>query len=426
MPIDAPAESDVLIYDQRKGFYGGSGGAYSSNWSSTGTLDNNTGMYVGFYGDGEYRVYPLPNWEYAGPYATTLRNVSVARTLDGLDTAAGYVLVATVTVPTSSGITPGTWRIAFDSAGGRQWGPVIDMTTRNAQTLQFQFQPAAASGKIGLYQAGSSPVAKGGSLTVKLSDMRVLQVRSADPYVLQDVAYESTLLNHFDLACNSVGARWYVTKRGAVLFRRAEEDIEPGARFTDSDAGDVSYTDVQLSYDTRNVVNSLKLNQHGYDPATGNAVDTASTYTDDDSIGQWGARAAELDTCLYLGRPHQADAELRARELMAGLRQPTYSIQSFTINAQSDPTVLDAVELRSTVAIDYEGIRQRARVLSIDQAITPTRWMVTVTVNEPHVGPRFRDLNRAGYATFAQLNAALAGMKFGELATQPFDPVEQK
>jgi hypothetical protein len=412
VPIDAPVDGDTVFYDQSVGVNGG-------GWDQYGVVSPSNQWYAGGDGKGGYSVYHLGSSTVAG----TVSGIRVAQILRGLDRGAGYAAVLTVTVTRRTNVTGDSFKVAYRNggAGTFTYGDTIDMTTSQPQTLAVRFVPTAKSGSVGFFQQTDATLGAGAStaLTITIRDMRVIKVGQPDAYALQDVGYESSLLNHFDLACNSVGARWYVTKRGVVLFRRSEEDAEPGARFSDTDTGDVSYTDVALGYDTRNVVNSLKLNQHGYDPATGNTADESITFTQDSSIARWGARASEIDTCLYLGAPHTDDAAQRAREVMTPLRRPRYTVQQITFNAQSKIDVLDALELRSTIAIDYEDLHQQSRVLAIRHVITPTQWMVTVDVNETHVGARFRDLADVGHTSFAALNATYRGQTFRDFNANP-------
>lgn len=399
VPIDAPVQSDVTIYDQTAGIYqagwdqGAQVAAGSNQW------------YFGGNGQGQLSVYRING----STAATTLTAARIAQKLRyNLEPGSAYAAILTVRFSKRGGVTGDTWAIGYRESDTAVYGDAIDPSTTTPQTVVVRFSPTAKEGAVGVYQLTTGQLAAGTStaLTFAVTDMRVVKVGQADQYALQDVGYESTLLNHFDLACNSVGARWYVTKRGTALFRRTIEDSTPAARFTDSAAGDVSYTDVDLAYDTRNVVSSLTLSQHGYDPATGNTADESLTFTDDASIARWGSRSSALDTCLYLGAGHENDADQRGRDVLATLRRPKYSVRSFTFNAQSRIDILDALELRTAIAIDYEDIRQQSRVLAIRHSITPTQWMVTVDVNETRSGVRFSDLLTAGNTTFTAFDAA--------------------
>ncbi|NQW90284.1 hypothetical protein HQQ88_08250 [Curtobacterium sp. VKM Ac-2861] len=420
VPIDAPTFPDVTVYDQHEETRPNWG--WSNEWP---TLSSPLGWSMEGY-DNAFSVYAY-DLDWYTPAATDVTGLEIEqRFIQSLQVGRGHVASLTVEVPELAAVSGLEFVAVWRSASGETRGESFKPTAAGVQTLLLRFSPPDPTGKLVVLQRGTARLtAPTSRLAVAIKDTRVFRVGAQSSYVLQDVAYESTLLNHFDLACNSVGARWSVTKRGNVVFRQQDEDVDPVARFSDTAAGDVSYTDVGLSYDTRNVVNSLKLNQHGYDPATGDAADSSQTYTDEESIAEWGARAGELDTCLYLGSPHQADAELRAREVTDSLRLPAYSVRSFTFNAQSNPELLDALELGRTIAVDYETIRQRARVLTIEHAVSPTRWMVTVTVHEPRVGPRFGDVNAVFDATtFAEVNRALATKTFGDVDAMPFDPQE--
>jgi hypothetical protein len=418
VPIDAPVLTDVTIFDQ-KAFDARYGVKACGFRTDGGTLAKPDGWEWG----GRYAEWTVETlgFDWAPAQPTSLTGVRVYQaSIRNMTPGQGHAVVITATFE-NTGVTGAAFSVGYQRDDGQMvFGDAFDPTVTTPQTLRLQFVPTSAVGNVGVYQRGTAQLPNDKArLHVEVSDTRVIRSGTESTYALQDVAYESTLLNHFDLACNSVGARWYVTKRGAVLFRQQDEDTEPGARFTDSAAGDVSYTDVALAYDTRNVVNSLKLNQHGYDPATGNANDVSVTFTEDPSIEKWGARAAELDTCLYLGAPHTNDAAQRASEVMGTLRRPRYTVQSFTINAQSDVEILDALELRATVAVDYEGIRQRSRVLALTHAITPTQWMVTVDLNESATGPTFAAFTAARSGTFADLATATPGQTFRDFNATP-------
>lgn len=415
VPIDVPLDPDVPIFDQRSG---GTAGGWQQQ---SGTLDNRDGWYIGGDGRGTFNLYHIGGSTRGGYLSSTRLAVTL---IDGLTAASGgYVAVMTVTAKKSVSVTGPLWYVAYEDDGGQiTYGDTFDPTKTAPQTLVVRFNPTKGKGRVGVFQGSNyANLADGAdtALTIQVTDMLVLRSSAADPYLLQDVAYQGSLLNHLDLACNSVGARWYVTKRGTALFRRRLEDSDPGARFSDVAGTDVSYTDVSLGYDTRNVVNGIKFNQHGYDPASGNAADTAATLTDPASLARWGARGSDLDTCLYLGGSHVNDLTQRSTELFSTLNRPRYVVSGFTFNAQSNVNVLDALELRSTIAIDYEDLHQTSRVLGLRHEITPTRWMVTVDVNETRIGPRFSDFRKAGHSTFAAFNAKYRSTSFRDFNIDP-------
>jgi hypothetical protein len=125
--------------------------------------------------------------------------------------------------------------------------------------------------------------------------------------VLQDVVYESSLANHFDLASNSVGGSWWVDEYNVTQFAASLPETDPlVARFSDvhedipiaGAAPHVCYTDIQVGYDTTNVVNDLTVVNHGRDAVTGDAADVTYGVQDITSSANWGPRQATIDTSL--------------------------------------------------------------------------------------------------------------------------------
>lgn len=74
------------------------------------------------------------------------------------------------------------------------------------------------------------------------------------------------------------------------------------ANFADApDPLHVCYTDVQMSYDTRDVVNDLTVVDHGRtlnDQSEWVADDTTTQYVDQASVNAWGARRGEIHMSL--------------------------------------------------------------------------------------------------------------------------------
>src|SRR5699024_2031445 len=117
-----------------------------------------------------------------------------------------------------------------------------------------------------------------------------------DPYSLRDIAYESTLAKHLDLACNSVGANWWPDRHGAVRVARVLSP-HPVAHYADDDR-DRSYTSLARSRDTRNVVNDLSVTNRGRTP-TGETDDQTTAHRNQISIATLGRRGGNVDLSLY-------------------------------------------------------------------------------------------------------------------------------
>lgn len=334
-----------------------------------------------------------------------------------------YNYTVTLKFTESVNFTPGDFVLQYKSGSDVQKSDPFNLPDLgDTLTIGFQFTPASTVGVIGVYGNVLSVFAAGAgnqAMAWQATNLRLTVVGDPQGLQLQDVAYESSLVNHVDLACNSVGARWYVRKDGVVEFIRTPSTGSPVLAFSDVAGADISYTDVALSYDTKNVVNSLKMNQHGLDPATGNAVDYSDTFTADSSVRRWGVRSSDMDTCLYVGGIHSTDLMRRASMVMSGLSRPNYAVSSLTINVQSNPAVLAALELCAPVTITYGQLVQTARVLSLAHTITPTRWLVTVTFNDVRSGATYADFAQRFSGTFADWNTAHAGKSFQAINVNP-------
>ncbi|MCD5345048.1 hypothetical protein [Agromyces sp. S2-1-8] len=263
---------------------------------------------------------------------------------------------------------------------------------------------------------------------IALTSIRVIEVARPDDYRLRDVVYESTLANHFDLACNSVGARWWVDAFGVTQFRRALDDQQPVARFSDaSTPGALHYVDVDTGFDTRSTVTALTLKQHGRkadpdNPGSFIADDADAAFVDETAANRWGARADSLDTCLWLGAGHENDLLQRAGEIFTQTARPRYAIPRIRWNAQENVAAAAQLDIYDRVDVEFtrRSIAQRARVAGLTHKITPTRWIVEIALTDITTGPTFDEFNAAwSGVTFDQLNAAIAGKTFNELNKSP-------
>ncbi|QKS15594.1 hypothetical protein HUN59_04615 [Curtobacterium sp. Csp2] len=413
VPMDVPASTDKTVYSLPDS--GDTDGWAARNNTSSG----NTTTTLTPVSGGALRARISRT---TGTDASVV-SPEVYRQFRNLDPRSTYAFAVTVTLSESTMFTPGSFVLTWKDARQTVTSDVFTLSDAGqALTIGLQFKPAAQIGTLGLYGRDAGAFASGsGSPAVSLmvTSLKVTSVGDPAGLQLQDVAYESSLLNHIDLACNSVGARWWVAKNGRVQFARELTGTTPVLSIGDTSAQDVSYTDASLRYDTRNVVNAVKLNQHGYDPASGNALDSATTIRSETSIRRWGIRASSLETCLYLGAGHEQDLVRRGQALLGPLSRPVYAVSRFTINVQSNPAVLPNLELRALIRVVYEGIVQTCRVLSIDHTISPTRWEVTVTVSDIRTGPTFADFNAVTPGTFAAFDAAFKGKSFVAFDADP-------
>jgi hypothetical protein len=139
---------------------------------------------------------------------------------------------------------------------------------------------------------------------VAFYDFALTRVAVDLTYRLQDNALNASLLDHFDLATQSVGAYWWVDKTNDTRFIQEFDYSVPLGKFSDVIAdGNLYYTDIQTSFDTSRVINDITLSNDGVRPtAFGSAALEPYTVewreTDTSSVTDLGARSYELNTNL--------------------------------------------------------------------------------------------------------------------------------
>ena len=108
------------------------------------------------------------------------------------------------------------------------------LTSSGVLTYEFVATAKSHTVRFGL-QAQSISITATGQTAVAAGFSEIyLWEYPLDNIVLQDVAYEGSLADHFDMACNSVGGVWWVDANNVVQFRTALEASDPvEAAFTD-------------------------------------------------------------------------------------------------------------------------------------------------------------------------------------------------
>ena len=139
-----------------------------------------------------------------------------------------------------------------------------------------------------------------------LRDFRLYEVLDT-PFLLQPHLQEMSVAQAFDLASQSVGGYWWVDKNNETNFSQFPLTEVSSATFTDETgvAGDLHYIDIEAGYDSRDIVNTVTVNNYGrvpyYDDSTKFNADTLSYLAPSDtaSVDEWGARAISIDTNIY-------------------------------------------------------------------------------------------------------------------------------
>lgn len=215
---------------------------------------------------------------------------------------------------------------------------------------------------------------------------------------IQDVVYESSLLNHLDLACNSVRAKWFIDSNNVVQFFGPYGSPARPFRGTLTDrpdhaglAGFVPYVDIDLGYDSETLLNDIKVINHGRMFVDGRwlASDlTYGPYRDETSILTWGAESATIDISLALPQyiteplPRETPIEELVAAIFAAQRSPRLTVKSVVIDGLEFGDFLASLELYDRVSVEIEGLEAQVEIVSIKHSITPRKWLCTLNFKE--------------------------------------------
>lgn len=279
-------------------------------WAAHGTLPTGLTPLVGA-GLRRGSVYPLGagaplgllrEIQCTGSGSTAAGLLGISRTFTGLVVGRTYRLAGTALSLQDTTPTGNLYRWKVDGVGTGSNATTTD-TTHPVAIPSYTFVATATSHvvRIELNEA-TSWSGEGWFEAVAFYGLTLTEIPNTSPYRLQDVALESSLSNHFTIACDTVGAAWWVDSDDVAQFRQVADDGAIRAIFTDlRAAGELEYIDVAVAYDTRNVVNTLRATNHGRDPLTGNTRDADYELTDAASVALWGPRAGAVAMCLRSG-----------------------------------------------------------------------------------------------------------------------------
>lgn len=220
---------------------------------------------------------------------------------------------------------------------------------------------------------------------VAFTSIRLLEMATDYPVRLRETVYESNLANHFDLACNSVGASWHVGRDGQTRFLLPGAALPLSAVFTDEvNDNALHYVDIAAAYDTRGMVNRLEVTNYGVDEDRENEQNETLIVTDDDSIDRYGVRSADLDTNLWDQPPYDESLNDRLQQLLDGRSEPDLFISGLRWNAQEDLTAAAQLEIGQRVHVRFNGVVQDSQIVNLHHDMTPTRWMITLGLQRIH------------------------------------------
>lgn len=350
-------------------------------WTAYGTLPAGLTPLVG---DGLRRgsVYPLGasttgllrEIQQSGSGSVTALTLGITRVFTGLTVGSTYRFNATGILLQSS-VSADMYRLR---AVGISSGPTVTLTTTPTAIPELEFVAVTESQTLRILVAENASWSTAGWFeAAAFYNITLTEIPDPSPYLECDTALEASLAQHFTVACDTVGAAWWVDRENVTRFRQAESQDAIVATFTDVRTdGYLEYIDIQESYDTKNTVNSLTVTNRGYDEMTGDADDVVYAVEDSDSVSDWGVRDGTLDITLYVDPIDSTVLEARLAEILAAHSTPEIVVAGIDWNAQELPALAASLDVQDRVRVIHEGRTQDSRVVGIKHTVTGTRWLI--------------------------------------------------
>lgn len=305
--------------------------------------------------------------------------IGIQRTVTGLTIGSAYRFTASAQL-TDAAALANDYRLAVVGEGV---GSSVEISASRVSLGTFEFVADSTTVTLQIRLSQTVTVAGANDVVerVAFTGISLLELVTDYPVRLRETVYESNLANHFDLACNSVGASWYVAKDGVTRFRLPGAALPVSAVFSDlPDDGALHYVDVSASYDTRGMVNRLDVTNYGVTADGENEQNENLIVVAQPSIDAYGVRSSRLEVNLWGEPPYDASLADRLAELLADADEPRLFISSLRWNAQENPAAANALEVGQRITVRFKGIEQDSQIVSLQHVITPRRWMLDIGV----------------------------------------------
>lgn len=300
-----------------------------------------------------------------GPTTSAARGIR--RTFTGLTIGETYRLNGSAISMTAT--TPQTtkYRWAVVGIGEGDWATISDDETP-ADLVEYEFEATATSHTVQIQADSASWSADGFFERVGFYEITLKLIPNPTDYFCQDLDLESSLANHYTVACATVGAAWWVGADNVTRFRQAADSPALVATFSDVDTpGTIPFIDVSATHSTKSIANILTVTNYG------RPDDETVTFTNDDSIAAWGPREARLALSLYDADTYLQD---RADEVFTRMANPHRQVTSVTFNAQENLSIVGQFEIQARVAVTFEGVTETLRIVGIHHTITGGEWLI--------------------------------------------------
>jgi hypothetical protein len=275
-------------------------------WAHFGTATNNTWTL-------EHTVIPaltpetgmlLTGTATATGGTYTSGSVGISKTYTDLTIGRQYIVSGKAILRTS-GVPANIYRFAVTGIGNGS-SVTLSSTTTGSTIPSYTFTATSTSHTVEIELAETFTVsATGVQESVAFYDYALTRVATDLTYRVQDNDLTGSLLYHFDLATQSVGAYWWVDKTNVTQFTQDFDYSLPVGTFSDEVAdGNLYYTDIATAYDTTAVINQINLDNIGIRASTQGsdkyeAYSVAWSDSDTGSVTDWGARSYDLTTNLW-------------------------------------------------------------------------------------------------------------------------------
>lgn len=197
--------------------------------------------------------------------------------------------------------------------------------------------------------------------------------------------YESTLLNHLQMAADSAGGWFYVDRAGVVqIGPSGTAPTAPVMKFSSRKSTDpsvLSYTELRYLFDDSAIVNELTLSNRYWGLNTqgqeeGLTKDTR--YSEPISVATYGTVRAGLDTNLL----NQSDQDALAQSLLNKYSRPSNHVASLTFVATNEVERAAALEPYQVVTVHFANKyfeeTDNHRILNIEHQIKGDQWFTTL------------------------------------------------
>jgi hypothetical protein len=208
-----------------------------------------------------------------------------------------------------------------------------------------------------------------------------VQLPATSPTALQArIVTEASLSDHFTLACNGAGAMWWVGADGVTRFqyRALNSATDLGVVWNP----DLIHADTASGLDGwANRIYQTRISAVPDPDNPGNWLNDETTeliYDDPQSVGRWGERPATYPLAYVYDQGD--DSALCMLRMRGPNTTPTDTPSSVTVNAQSDLARYSRLEIGGRITVSVPGAYAETLITGIHHTITPTRWLVTLTL----------------------------------------------